>query len=213
MNFRRIGFVLVGAALALAGCTRTPKDYTDFKAEAPRSILVVPVVNKSTQADAPDDFLATLTVPLAERGYYVFPVNMVKRTMEDDGLSDADMVANADPVRLAGLFGADAVLYASIDEWDSKYVVFATTTTVKVTYILKSGKTGKTLWANTVATQYSPQANSANPIANLIANVIIAAIERAHPDYLPLARQANTVGFLTEGQGILPGPYNTAEKP
>ena len=104
---------------ALAGCQPMPKpkDYAAFRAEAPRSILIVPVVNKSTQVDAPDTFLSTLPVPLAERGYYVFPVNMVKRTMEDDGLSDADMVSAADPKRLASLFGADAVLYASIDTW------------------------------------------------------------------------------------------------
>ena len=71
----------------------------------------------------------TLPISLVERGYYVFPVNMVKRTMEDDGLSDADMVANADPVKLAQLFGADAVLYATIDEWDSRYILVSTTTT------------------------------------------------------------------------------------
>ena len=116
----RVALVTLGVAVALAGCAPAPKDYTNLRAEAPRSILIVPVVNKSTQADAPDNFLVTLPVPLAERGYYVFPVNMVKRTMEDDGLSDADMVANAEPVRLASLFGADAVLYASIEKWNSR---------------------------------------------------------------------------------------------
>jgi hypothetical protein len=210
---RSTALLLLGAMLALAGCApKTPKDYTDFKAEAPRSILIVPVANKSTEADAPDNFLATLPVPLAERGYYVFPVNMVKRTMEDDGLSDADMVGAADTVRLAGLFGADAVLYATIEDWNARYIVISETTTVKVQYTLKSGKSGKTLWDRTIVTQYSPQANGGNPLANLIAGAIAAAIERAHPSYLRLARQANTVAFYQEGQGVLSGPY-AAPKP
>ena len=74
--------------------------------------------------DAPDYYLSTAAKPLAERGYYVFPFNLVKRVMEDDGLADADMVHAADPVRLASLFGADTVFYVSIERWDARYAVF-----------------------------------------------------------------------------------------
>ncbi len=201
---------LIAAALALAGCQTPPppKDYTALKAESPHSILVVPVVNKSTEVDAPDTFLSTLPVPLAERGYYVFPVNMVKRTMEDDGLSDADLVAGSDPVRLAALFGADAVLYASIETWTTQYAVISAATIVTVHYVLKSGKTGAQLWEARVRTQYSPQANSGNIIADLIADAIVAAIQRAHPNYMPLAIQANALAFYPKGQGLLAGPYD-----
>ena len=208
MRYVRILSLLV-VALALAGCqVGGPKDFTALKAESPRSILVVPVVNKSTQVDAPDIFLSTLPVPLAERGYYVFPVNMVKRTMEDDGLSDADMVFGSDPVRLASLFGADAVLYASIDTWTTTYIILSAATVVDIHYYLKSGKTGALLWDAKVHTQYSPSSNSGNPLADLIANAIVAAIQRAHPDYTPLARQANAIAFYSQTQGILAGPYD-----
>jgi len=206
--------VLCLGALALGGCQAPlpDKDYSLLKAEAPRSILIVPIVNKSTQVDAPDSFLATLPVPLAERGYYVFPVNMVKRTMEDDGLSDADLVASADPVRVASLFGADAILYASIENWTTQYAVISAATIVDIHYTLKSGKTGKTLWDARVRTQYSPHASSGNLFADLIADAIVAAIQRAHPNYLPLANQANALAFYTKGQGLLPGPYDIAAK-
>ncbi len=208
-------FLAAVALTGLAACATppTPKDYTAFRTADPRSIVVVPVVNKSTQVDAPDNFLATLAIPLAERGYYVFPVNMVKRTMEDDGLSDANLVHAADPRRVAGLFGADAVLYASIEKWESQYILLSTTTTVAVQYTLKSGKTGETLWEQTIATAYSPQAaNTGNPLANLIAGAIVAAVERARPSYIPLANQANGLAFYTPGQGILEGPYDAAYK-
>src|ERR1700710_2056578 len=101
---------VVGALAVLTGCVSAPprRDYTLFRAEEPRSILVVPVTNKSVDVNAPDYFLATIATPLAEKGYYVFPVNMVKSVLADDGLSDADLVHSADPHRLGELFGADA---------------------------------------------------------------------------------------------------------
>ena len=76
------------------GCATLPaKDYTDFNTANIRSILVVPVVNNSVDVTAPDYFLSTVSIPVAELGYYVFPVNLIKRTLEDDGLSDANLVA------------------------------------------------------------------------------------------------------------------------
>ncbi len=202
---------LVAGVIALTGCAKplAPKDYTAFQQAAPRSILIAPVVNRTTQVDAPDNFLVTLSTPLAEHGYYVFPVNMVKHTMDDDGLSDADFVAQSDPTRLAGLFGADAILYASIEHWDARYVLLSTTTIVDVHYVLKSGRTGQTLWDREVHLQYSPQAaGSGNIVAALVADAITAAIERAHPSYMPLAARVNSVAFNTKGQGILAGPYD-----
>jgi hypothetical protein len=204
-------FALLGSSLAACVTPPPPKDYAAFKAASPRSILVVPVVNKSTQVDAPDNFLATLPVPLAEHGYYVFPVNMVKRTMEDDGIGDADLVAGSDPVRLASLFGADAVLYASIEHWEAHYIVLSASTEVEVHYTLKSGKTGATLWDKTVHMSYTPQAaNTGNIIGNIVAAAIVAGLERAHPNYIPLANQANGIAFYTKGQGVPAGPYDPA---
>jgi hypothetical protein len=198
------------SVLVLSGCAAPPpKDYTAFRATNPRSIVVVPVTNKSTQVEAPDNFLVTLPIPLAERGYYVFPVNMVKRVMEDDGLSDADLVHAADARRLAGLFSADAVLLAEIVRWDSKYILISTTTTVSIRYSLKSGKTGETIWEQEVTTEYTPGAShSGNPLVDILATAIAAAIERAMPSYIPLATQANVLAVYTEGQGIPPGPYD-----
>lgn len=196
----------------VAACSGTkPYDYAAYREADPHSILVIPVTNKSTQVDAPDNFLATLAMPLAERGYYVFPTNMVKRTMEDDGLSDADMVRSADTVRLAGLFGADAVLYGEIEEWKSSYLVIQTTTTVKVHYTLKSGKTGATLWDKTISSDYTRGGVSINPVL-LAVNAVVAGIERAHPSYVPVANQANMVAFNTPDQGVLSGPYDSGYK-
>ena len=209
MNFlSKIAFLSVVALSA--GCVSRPPraDYSLFRSEGPRSILVVPVINKSIDVNAPDYFLATIATPLAERGYYVFPVNMVKSVLADDGLSDANLVHSGDPRRLGELFGTDAVMYISIERWDAKYVLLATTVTVELNYSIKSAHTGQELWKNHQLVVYQPQQSGGAGIAGLIANAIVAAIAKAAPNYMPLAHQANNGAINVEGTGLPAGPYD-----
>lgn len=205
----RYCIILMLILLSLGCATVQTKDYTNFRTEDPHSILVVPVVNRSVNIDAPDYFLSTCPCPVAERGYYVFPVNCVKRILEDDGLSDADLVHNADPTIVAELFGADSILYIGIEKWEAKYLVLSTTVTVEFNYILKSGKTGETLWESSERMVYQPQTGSSgNPLADLIAQAIVSAIEKAKPSYIPLAQQANSQAVNTIHSGLPAGPYH-----
>ncbi len=205
-------YAALAVLLILSGCASKPlvhKDYAEFRKANPHSILIVPVVNRSVDVDAPDYFLSTIARPIAERGYYVFPVNLIKRVMEDDGLSDANLVHGSDTVRLATLFGADSVLYISIERWDSKYAVLATVTTVELNYTLKSGTSGQQLWQHQERLAYDPAAGqSQGGIAGLIAKAVVAAIEKAKPNYIPLARQANGLAVYRNGQGLPAGPLD-----
>ena len=202
--------------LLLAGCVLPPSesdyDYAAFRTADPRSILIVPVVNNSVDVDASDYFLSAITQPVAERGYYVFPVNMVKRVMEEDGLADANMVHEADPTRLAALFGADSVLYVSIERWDAQYAVLATTVTVEFKYELMDGHTGVELWSTDQRIVYQPQGSSSgNLIADLVVAAVQAAATKAKPNYMPLARQANNAAVVETHHGLPAGPYRVKE--
>ena len=196
----------------LVGCNppvSNPKDYTKYRAENPRSILVVPVINRTVDVTAPDYFLATISRPIGERGYYVFPVNLVKRVLEDDGLADSNLVHQADPKRLGELFGADTILYITIQKWDAKYAVFSTSVEVEFTYSLKSGKTGEEIWSSKESMKYVPQSNSSgNPLVDLIAMAVTAGITKAAPNYIPLAQQANGNAVVRIHQGLPAGPYH-----
>jgi hypothetical protein len=193
---------LLAAATACA-TAQAPRDYTKLVTANPRAILVVPPVNKSVEVGAADFFLSTLPVPLAERGYYVFPVNVVKRLLEDDGLADAAMVQAADPVRLCSMFGADAVLYTTIEQWTAKYVVVATQIEVEFSYVLKDGRTGEELWRG--GEKSVLQSNDAGQ--GLLGAVIMAAVTKASPNYMPLARAANARALEYPGPGLPAGPY------
>lgn len=206
------------AAAALCACaTIAPpptKDYSAFKAEGPRSILVVPALNNTVNVQAPDFFVSTISRPFSERGYYVFPAYMIKRVLEADGLADAGLVHGVDARRLESLFGCDSVLFVTIEKWQSQYVVLATKTTVEFTYTLKSCKSGAVLWNDTQTMVYSPQADSSgNPLADLIAQAIVAAIEKGAPNYIPLTMQANAAAAGTPGRGVPAGPYLPAGRP
>lgn len=95
--------IMALAVMLLAGCVAQPvkQDMSAFKAAAPRSILVVPTINKSLDVDAPNYVLSTLPVPLAEKGYYVFPVNTTKYVLEQEGMYEADRIHLQPPETLA----------------------------------------------------------------------------------------------------------------
>lgn len=203
--------VLSVVVILISGCVAPPhkQDYSKFRDVSPRSILVVPAISKSVDVNAPDYFLATISRPLAERGYYVFPVNMVRTVLADDGLGDANMVHAGDPRRLGELFGADAVMYISIERWDAKYVVLSTKVTVELDYSLRSARTGEEIWKNHQVMVYQPQSNAGNGLAGLIADAITAAVTKAAPNYIPLAQQANSNAVYIKGIGLPAGPYDS----
>ncbi|RYF76286.1 MAG: hypothetical protein EOO22_02440 [Comamonadaceae bacterium] len=200
--------------LALSGCAVQPRQsFEAFNQAAPRSILVVPLVNKSLDVDAADYMLSTLTVPLAERGYYVFPVHTTKVVLEQEGLYEAEQVHNQPPDALAKLFGADAVLYVTINRWDAQYLVFQTTVTVELDYRMVA-KDGTQIWKTQQAMQYTPQHSSGgSPLVGLVVAAITAAVERAAPNYMPLAVKANEQALLLGPQALPLGPYRLAAKP
>lgn len=207
---RALKIILCFIIVSLIGCAGAPpkKDFGAFNIAAPKSILVVPVLNKSLDVDAPNYLLSTLSIPLAEKGFYVFPVNAAKFVLEQEGFYEGEQVHRQSPEVLAQLFGADAILYVTINRWDVKYVVLAATVTVEFDYRMVA-KDGTEIWRAKQLMQYSPQNNSSggSAIANLIAAAVSAAITRAAPDYMPLARQANHLAIVLGPNAIPNGPY------
>jgi len=212
MKFAKLLLCLV--AVVLTGCASAPakKDLSAFTAAAPRSILVVPAVNKSLDVDAPNYLLSTLTIPLAEKGFYVFPVNTAKFILEQEGFYEGEQIHKQPPEVLAKLFDADTVLYVTINRWDAQYAFIAATVTVEFDYRMVS-RDGVEIWKATQKMQYSPQNNnSGSPLAMLITAAINAAVTRAAPNYLPLTQQANQMVFVLGPNAVPDGPYRILAK-
>lgn len=209
MISRFTNILIVALVLSACGAQQlNPKDYTAIRTSNPRSMVIVPVINHSQEVEAADLFLTTLAIPLAERGYYIFPTNMVKHMMEMDGLADAMLVHSADTRMLAGLFGSDTVLYVEILNWKTSYAVVATGVTVEFLYTLKDGRTGDVLWQEQQVYVHDLSSNSGSFIADLIVNAISAMASNAKADYTPVAIAANSRALFRVGQGLPFGPYS-----
>ena len=205
---RRLALAFLAATLLFTGCAnqKVQQDLTAFKAAAPRSILVVPVANRALDVDAPNYLLSTLSVPLAEKGYYVFPVNTTKVVLEQEGFYEGDQIQKQAPQHLTQMFSADAVLFVTINRWDAQYVLLTTKVTVDLEYQMYA-KDGTPIWKASQKMDVPQNNSTGNPIADLVVMAVNAAVTRAAPNYMPLARQANTQVFILGPNAVPNGPY------
>lgn len=196
------------AALFLAGCVTQPKpDYTNFFDHQPHSILVVPPANKTTAVDAPAIFLTTISAAFAERGYYVFPVFLVQDILNDLGATDEGAIAAIPPEKFKEVFGTDSVLYVTITEWTTSYVVLASNIVVGAEYRLVDAGTGAVLWIG-IQKVVHQSGGGGGGIAGLVAAAVQAALTATTVQYRPLAFQANNMVVNRSGYGLPAGPYH-----
>jgi hypothetical protein len=196
------------AVLLLAGCANVkPYDYTNFRAHPPRSILVLPPLNESTAVEGTYGYLSTVTQPIAERGYYVFPVEVVDQFLKQNGMPTAGEMHQVPLGKVVDIIGADAVLFVTLKQYGSKYVVLNSVTTVQVEAKLVDTRSGIVLWQGTgLAAQNGSSSN--NLLVSLIAAAVTQAInsktDRAHQ----VSRLANAQLFFPKDTGLPYGPYS-----
>lgn len=200
--------LVVALLLAFTGCA-AKKNYSAYFAHEPRSIVIVPALNETTTIEAQAVYMTTISRPLAERGFYVFPVFLTDALLRDLGLPEAGLAHQLPPERFHDLFGADAVLFVTIKDWSNKYIVLQSSTVVTVSFVLKDTRTGTVLWESTT----TAARNSGDGGGGLIGMLVVAAVTYAvnqmvDIDYRPLAQQANTIALVTPGAGLPVGPYH-----
>jgi hypothetical protein len=176
--------------------------------QQPRSLLVLPPMNESTDVEAKDYYMTTVEMPFALMGYYVMPVEIVNDVMKQEGITNTEMLYDLPLNKLQEYFGADAVLYTRIKKWDTSYMVVASTLTVSVDSEIVSTKTSEKLWAynGTVVQDLTNRSNGGGGLAELIVNVVATAINTAAADYVKYARIAN-FRLITS---VPTGPYHEA---
>jgi hypothetical protein len=207
--------ILALLTLVLGGCATPPPayDYTAFRQSPPRSILVLPPLDETTSVTGPYSYLATVSRPIAERGYYVFPVAVVDQLLKQNGMPTPGEMHQVPLDKLRAITGADAVLYPVLHAYGSKYVVFSSTTTVDVSVRLVDTRSGALLWeGHGMVSQGSDSGNQGllgAMIGALVAQVINA---KTDPGY-QVSRMANNQVFFTTGRELPPGPYHPDNHP
>ena len=199
------------ASLLLTGCvTTTPYDYTAFRESNPRSILVLPPVNASLDTTASYSFLTHVSMPLAEGGYYVFPVAVVEETFRENGMTNPDEIHALPLEQLNKVFGADSVMYISIKQYGTSYQLLASDTRVTAEASLVDARTGELLWKGQATASSTEQSNN-NHGGGLLGVLVVALVEQvinsSTDRSYQIAGMTSTRLLSTNAvNGVLPGP-------
>jgi hypothetical protein len=211
--------IVVGLVFFLCACHSAPaqKNLPDFRENQPRSILVMPPMNRSIDIRAPAVFLATSSIPLAESGYYVIPVALSQEMFRQNGIHTAETAHAIEPGRLREIFGADAALYITITRFGVSYQVLRSVVQASAYARLVDLRTGQVLWSGLTQVENNTgnfvKVSDGNAGQQILGMIIGAAIEQVinvilDPSY-DIGRQANHLLLSAENRdSILFGPYH-----
>ncbi|MFT5660865.1 MAG: hypothetical protein ACI9TV_001509 [Sulfurimonas sp.] len=174
--------------------------------QQPRSILILPPMNESTDAEAKDYYMTTTEAPFALMGYYTFPTEMVADIMKQEGVYDTEILYDMPLNKFYEYFGADTVLMTKIKKWDLSYMVIASHLTIQIEAQILSTRTSEELWkyTGTVVIDLGG-GDGGGSLVGLIVSAIATAVNTAAADYVDYAHLANKRIIST----LPAGPYSS----
>lgn len=205
-----ISTILLAVLLFITACapqnmtlqSAFPKMYEN----PPTTILILPPINKSTAADAKEYFACSLSEAIGMKGYYPMPVEATFGVLRDEGLYDTENIGPAALANFKQHFGADAVLFTSIEEWEKSWALVSGSLTITSKFALLSTANADTLWDFTVKTRVTIGSSS----DNLLMAALETAVKTAVEDYFPNCLRANIVTMdATMPYGKHHPEYNT----
>lgn len=188
LRFPRAAISAAVLAATVTGCAvnKQPYDYTAFKQSRPASILVIPPLNDSPDVAATYSMLSQVTLPLAEAGYYVFPVSLVDETFRQNGLVNPAEMNEVKLQKLREIFGADAALYIRIKHYGTTYVVLSSESRVTADATLVDLRTEQVLWKGSATASSAEGRSSSGGLVGLLVQAVVSQIvesstNRSHP--------------------------------
>ncbi len=206
MHNIRASLLLLFAIALFSGCA-TPPDYTAFRNHRPRSVLVIPPLNESTDLKATYGVLSTVSRPLGEMGYYVFPVAVVDQFLKENGMPTPGEMNQIPLHKVHEIIGADAVLYLVVNQYGTKYAVLDSSTIVRMHARLVDVRTGALLWSGNINLVKSSSSGSQGLVGMLVAATVNQVVAHSVDEAHKVAVQASDNLFTTRNKGLLYGPY------
>jgi hypothetical protein len=203
----------IAVSVFISACQTTPTqpyDYSAFQKSDPKSILVVLPSNQSVNIKAPFGVLAQTTKPLAESGYYVFPVALVNETFKSNGLTIGNEIQNVSLKKLGDIYNPDAVLYLDVIEYGTKYQVIESVTLVSTKARLVDVRTGIELWSGSASARVGSNDGNNNGLFGALIGAVVNQISSNVRDHSYSVAGVVNQQLLSAGRdkSILPGPYH-----
>ncbi len=208
-RFVKASYLAILIAIMSTGCaTRKPYDYTNFKQSRPASILVLPPLNSSPDVAATYSMLSHVTLPLAESGYYVFPVSLVDETFRQNGLNNPSEMHAVKAQKLREIFGADSALYINVKQYGTSYNVISSESRVTAEARLIDLRTEQVLWSGLATASSAEGRNSSGGLVGMLVQAVVSQIlesttNRSHPIAGITSNRLLVAGM---SNGILHGP-------
>ena len=178
------------AIVTLVSCS-TPKtmgeQYPGMYEEKPLTIAIMPPINQTTHAEAKDYFYTTMYMPLCEKGYYVYSPYLTMEMFQQESAYDAELFLEGDLTPFRNILDADAAMFTIIKDWRRNNI--GGMLTVKIEYILRSTKTGQTLYNREGEIKVDTSINGGNSGLGALVGMIATAINTAATDKVIAGRK------------------------
>jgi hypothetical protein len=215
-RFARASFPIVLASAFVSGCATQdkPYDYAAFKQSRPASILVLPPLNDSPDVNATYSMLSQVSFPLAESGYYVFPVTLVDETFRQNGLSNPAEMHDVKLQKLREIYGADSALYINIKQYGTSYTVIASESRVTAEARLIDLRTEQVLWTGSATASSAEGRNSSGGLVGMLVQAVVSQIIESSTNQSHAIAGVTSQRLLSAGMpnGILYGPRSPKYK-
>ncbi len=165
------------------------EQYPGMYSEKPYSIVIMPPINQTTHAEAKDYFYTTLYQPLCEKGYYVFSPYLTMEMFQQESAYDSENFINGDLSQFRNVLGADAAMFTIIKDWRRNNV--GGRLTVNVEYVLRSTKTGETLYSREGNITVDTSVNGGSSGLGALISIIATAVNTATTDKVIAGRRCN----------------------
>lgn len=209
-SLKQSAFAVLVATTLLGACATVPQDdaYILYRELMPRSILVLPPINESVDVNAPYSWVTTASMPIAEQGYYVFPVAVIDEFMKENGLPNPEDMHAASLEKINEIFGADAVLYVTLEEFGQKFELLSSTTRVKARAQMVDVKSGQEIWKGKLDYKKSSDSGGQGLLGALLNAAITQIGETINDSSHDAAILANEQLFRHSSKGLLTGPLH-----
>lgn len=188
---KKILYVFI-AAVTFVSCTTVKtlgETYPGMYEEKPLTIAIMPPINQTVHAEAKDYFYTTMYYPLCEKGYYVYSPYLTMEMFQQESAYDAELFLEGDLTPFRTILNADAAMFTIIKDWRRNNLLGQLT--VKVEYILRSTKTGNTLYTREGQIKVDTSVNAGSGSFGALASMLATAINTATTDKVIAGRKCN----------------------
>ncbi len=201
-NYLYLGLVLLlrSSFATQSGITRG-QQYAKLYEERPLAIVVMPPINQTNHVEAKEYFYTTLYEPLCEKGYYVFSPMLTMEMFQTESAYDSELFLEGSLQQVQNVLVADAAMFTIIKKWNRNNI--GGTLTVDVEYILRSTKTGETLYQREGLIKVDTSVGgSSGGLFGALVNLAATAINTATTDKVVAGRKctAYVLSDLPEGR-------------